>query len=167
TGTVSVAGYLDAESITVTLVAQAPDGETLEETLTLTTINPQCTARTNVNLYSGPTPQNQVVGTVESGQTVVVDARDQNGGWLRVQIGGGAHGWGERTQFTCADNFNVDDLQIDLNFPTPIPVPSDTPTSTSIPLRTPTPTVFVQIEVQPLATSPASDELPKTPVGAG
>ncbi|HLU10527.1 MAG TPA: FHA domain-containing protein, partial [Oceanobacillus sp.] len=130
TGTVSVAGYLDAESITVTLVAQAPDGETLEETLTLTTINPQCTARTNVNLYSGPTPQNQVVGTVESGQTVVVDARDQNGGWLRVQIAGGAHGWGERTQFTCADNFNVDDLQIDLNFPTPIPVPSDTPTST-------------------------------------
>lgn len=167
TGTVSVAGYLDAESITVTLVAQAPDGETLEETLTLTTINPQCTARTNVNLYSGPTPQNQVVGTVESGQTVVVDARDQNGGWLRVQIAGGAHGWGERTQFTCADNFNVDDLQIDLNFPTPIPVPSDTPTSTSIPLRTPTPTIFVQIEVQPLATSPASDELPKTPVGAG
>ena len=175
TGTVSVVGYLDAESAAVTLLAQSADGEMLQETLTLTTIDPQCTARASVNLRNGPTPQNQVVSTVDSGQTVVADARDQNGGWLRVQIGGGAHGWGERTEFTCADNFNVDDLQIDLNFPTPIPVPTNTATSTATPVRTPTPsptptgTVFVQIEVQPLAvTSEAeADELPKTPPGTG
>ena len=180
TGTVSVVGHLDAESATVTLLAQAEDGQMLQEPLTLLAIDPQCTARAAVNLRNGPTPQNQVVSTIESGQTVVVDARDQNAGWLRVQIAGGAHGWGERAEFTCADNFNVDDLQIDLNFPTPIPVPTDTPTSTPTATRTPVPTiarptptgtatVFVQIQVQPLASPPASeaDDLPKTPPGTG
>jgi uncharacterized protein YgiM (DUF1202 family) len=161
-------------------MAEAADGQQLQEMMTLTAIDPQCTASATVSLYNGPTVQNQVVGTVESGQTVVVDARDQNGGWLRVQIGGGAHGWGERAAFTCADFFNVDDLQIDLNYPTPIPVPTNTPTSTptptptatltsSLPTQTPTATVFVQINVQPLATVPASpaDDAPKTPPGPG
>jgi uncharacterized protein YgiM (DUF1202 family) len=150
----------------------------------LTAIDPLCTARTEVTLRNGPTPLNEIVGTVESGQIVVVDAREQNGGWLRVQISGGGHGWGERTAFTCADTFNVDDLQIELNFPTPIPTSTHTPTSTPTPSRTPAPTntrpaptatgtatatVFVQIDVQPLAITPASesDDLPKTPPGTG
>jgi hypothetical protein len=181
TGTVSVVGRLNEDVTTVTLLAQDENGQTLQEPLTIAAINPQCTADEEVSLRNGATPQNQVISTLPEGETVVVDARDQDGGWLRVQIAGGAHGWGERDSFTCANTFNVDDLQIDLNFPTPIPAPTETPTAEETePVApassraTPTPTVFVQIFVQPPVTPFATvtpggsaDELPKTPPGAG
>jgi hypothetical protein len=182
TGTVSVVGRLNEDVTTVTLLAQDENGQTLQEPLTIAAINPQCTADEEVSLRNGATPQNQVISTLPEGETVVVDARDQDGGWLRVQIGGGAHGWGERDSFTCANTFNTDDLQIDLNFPTPIPAPTETPTAeetesvtpASSSRATPTPTVFVQIFVQPPVTPFATvtpggsaDELPKTPPGTG
>lgn len=184
TGTVSVVGRLNADVTTVMLLAQDENGQTLQEALTLAAINPQCTVDGEVSLRNGPTPLNQVVSTLPSSEIVVVDARDQNGGWLRVQIAGGAHGWGERAAFTCASTFNLDDLQIDLNFPTPIPAPTETPTpiatptaqptSTSRVTPTPTPTVFVQIFVQPQVTpfDPAApttnpNELPKSTPGSG
>jgi uncharacterized protein YraI len=176
TATVSVVGHL-TEDVTVTLVAQSADGQTLQQPLTLTTIDPECTATTDVSLRNGPTPQNQVIGTIPAGETRVVDARDQNGSWLRVRISDDAHGWGERASFICADTFNVDDLQIDLNFPTAIPVPTELPTASASATRRPgataTPTIFVEINVQPIGTplagtsAPESDELPKTPAFGG
>lgn len=186
-GTVGVIGRLTLDTATVTLVAQDNNGQTLQEPLALMAIDPQCTAQRDVALRNGPTEQNQTVGTVASGQIVIVDARDQGGSWLRVQLTGGAHGWGERAAFTCSTAFNPDDLQIDLSYPTPIPTatptpptptltptPTDSATAATAATRTsratPTPTVFVQIFVQPLvtplgtATPVSSSDLPKTPI---
>jgi hypothetical protein len=172
TGSVSVVGLLTADQTTVTLLAQDDHGQTLQESLTLTTVDPQCSAQSDVSVRNGPTVQHQVVGTVPSGQIVVVDARDEGSAWLRVQLAGGAHGWGERSSFTCANTFNPEDLQVDLNFPpppptsTPTPTPVATATRTSTARATPTPTVFVQIFVQPLvtplATATESGALPKS-----
>lgn len=182
-GSVNVVGRLTADQTTVTLLAQDDNGQTLQQILTLTAIDPQCTAQRDISLHSGPTLENQVISTVTSGQIIVVDARNQGSDWLRVQIVGGAHGWGERSAFACANTFNPDDLQIDLNFPTPIPTSTPTTTLTPTPTQalsttsaapattlrpppiagirpsitpTPSPTVFVGIvvpQVTPFATA--------------
>ena len=178
TGSISVTGMLTGDQTTVTLIANDAFGQTLQEPLTLMTIDPQCSAQSDVSVRNGPSAQHQVVGTIPSGQIVVVDARDEGSNWLRVQLAGGAHGWGERLSFACANTFNPDDLQIDVNFPPPPPTATPTPTMTATALAatpsrtstvraTPTPTVFVRIFVQPLVTpfatqTPVDDVSPKT-----
>ncbi|MFN8565127.1 MAG: SH3 domain-containing protein [Anaerolineae bacterium] len=96
--------------LSLMLMAQNAD-TTVQQPLTIETIPPQCTAsRADASLRASPDASDQVVATIPQGTTVVVDAQDAQGQWLRVQLSGGAHGWGERTAFTCADTFSVDDL---------------------------------------------------------
>jgi hypothetical protein len=104
---------------------------------------------------------------------VTVDAQDALGQWLRVQLAGGAHGWGERTAFTCAANFSVDDLYKELIVPTAPPAFTLVPTlSTAV---TPTPSQADATPTQSLATptvprpttAPTSTRtrVPSTPAG--
>jgi len=122
------------EPITLTLYAQDAFGNTLEQTLIINVMNPECRpASAAVPLRFGPDMGHQVVGTVPADTTVVVDAQDASGQWLRVSgLTGGLTGWGRRTDFTCNPNFNVDDLRKELN------VPSVPPTSTLPPPPSPT-----------------------------
>jgi hypothetical protein len=127
--------------LTVTLTAQN-ENESVQQPLTLEVIAPQCTpSGADVPLRAAPDTREQVVGTVTSGQTVTVDAQDTSGQWLRVQLSGGAHGWGERTGFTCADTFSIDDLYKELIVPTAQPqftiVPAMTPLAPPTPIATP------------------------------
>ncbi|HVU13376.1 MAG TPA: SH3 domain-containing protein, partial [Phototrophicaceae bacterium] len=106
---VSVAGIPTAP-LTITLTAQNSD-TSAQQQLTVPMITPQCTAvGGDAALHASPNASDQIVATIPQGTIVVVDAQDAQSQWLRVQLAGGAHGWGERTNFTCADNFSVDDL---------------------------------------------------------
>lgn len=108
-GSLTLAGIATAP-ITVTLYAEGGDS-TLNQTFALDMIAPQCTAQAaDVPLRALPDASGQVVATIPRGTTVVVDAQDPFGRWLRVQLSGGARGWGERTALVCADNFSPDDL---------------------------------------------------------
>jgi hypothetical protein len=132
------------EPITLTLRAQDAFGNTLTQALTINVMNPECRpASAAVSLHFGPDVAHQVVGTVPVDSTVVVDAQDASGQWLRVSgLSGGLNGWGKRTDFSCTPNFNVEDLRKELNVPPPpptiTPLPSPTATSTPTPPITPT-----------------------------
>ena len=97
-----------------------------------------------------------MVATIPEGTTVVVDAQDAQSQWLRVQLSGGAHGWGERTAFTCADNFSVDDLYKELIVPTAQPEFTIVPTLiTATEPRRPTagrPTLPASLTTAPTST---------------
>ncbi len=127
------------EPITLTLHAQDALGNTIEQTLTINIMNPECRPATAaVSLHFGPDVAHQVVGTVPADTTVVVDAQDASGQWLRVSgLSGGLNGWGKRTDFTCNDNFNVEDLRKELNVPPPPPTITPLPAPTSTPSPTP------------------------------
>lgn len=121
------------EPVRLALLAHDAAGGALAQTLTVSVVNPVCAANGPAELRAGPDLAHQVVGTVPGGVTVVVDARDAGGRWLRVpDLGGGLAGWGLRDQFACAD-FNANDLRVELNVP-----PTPTPTSTRTPTPTPT-----------------------------
>jgi hypothetical protein len=122
-------------AVTFTLMATNEDTSS-EQQLQVEMITPQCTADGgDVSLRASPDTADQVVATIPAGTTIVVDAQDALGQWLRVQLPGGAHGWGERTAFTCADNFSVDDLYKELIVATARPDFTIVPTlATGIPL---------------------------------
>ncbi len=153
TASVSVVGIPRAP-LTLVLTAQNAD-TSIQQQLVVEMISPQCTATSGaVSLRASPDVTDQIVATIPDATTVVVDAQDALGQWLRVQLSGGAHGWGERTAFTCADTFSVDDLYKELIVPTARPeftlvpslapsavataAPTSAPTGTALPTGIPT-----------------------------
>lgn len=138
-GTISDLVGIPIESITITLFAQDEVGNTLTEAIALEMVTPECAPFTeSVTLYAGPDERQQVVGTVPAGASIVVDAQDESGQWLRGQLTGGVSGWGARSEFACAATFNVDDLRKEVNVPmlptlTLTPAPPATPSATAAP----------------------------------
>ena len=131
-GTLTVNAYVISpeQEMLVTLIAQDADGRTVQQSLALPVGDPLCTPAADVSLYNAPFAGAQVISTVPAGTPVVVDARNQDGSWLRVRLGG-FRGWGEATAFTCSSAFAINALQPD---PT-IPQASPTPAATVCPLR--------------------------------
>ncbi|MCB9453148.1 MAG: FHA domain-containing protein [Anaerolineaceae bacterium] len=133
---------------TLTLTAHDEAGNTLQQTIDIQVVNPECgPVNGSVTLYAGPDPRHQVVSTVSSGTMVVVNAQDSSGQWLRVEVPGGNTGWGLRTDFVCADNFDPNDLYKEVNLPT-VPPPTYTPT----PTHTATPTMTATLTATPTLT---------------
>ncbi|MBC7815124.1 MAG: FHA domain-containing protein [Burkholderiales bacterium] len=142
-GTISEIVGVPQNPFSITLIAEDEIGNTLEQSITIDVVNPECIpAGESVILRAGPDAAHQVVGTLNPGARVVVDAQDAGRRWLRVQLSGGVTGWGQRAEFACAPNFNVDNLQIAVNvLPAPTAViPTATLTSTLTATATPTPT---------------------------
>ncbi len=146
-GAAEVAG-IPRDPLTVRLVAQDEVGNIHEETRTINVINPECAASTtDVTIYAGPDVRHQVIGTIFAGTSVVVNAQDVSGQWLRVLLPGEQSGWAHMAQLTCLDMFNIADLFKESNVPllppspTPIPtlVPTAVPPITSTPAPSPTP----------------------------
>ncbi len=139
---------MTADPLTITLIAQGADNtSTLEQTVGLEVIDPQCTtASGGITLYDGPSTTAQVIGTVPNGGFVTVNAQDPSGSWLRVVLSGGVPGWGQLSAFRCAVTFNTNDLYRELIVPTAVlpatipPTSTGTPTATLRPTRTPRPT---------------------------
>lgn len=153
-GTVSGIVGIPAGPFTLTLRAEDEAGHVREQRLDIGVINPECLpAGQSITLRAGPDARHQVIGTVPSATIVVVDAQDSSGQWLRAQLPGSLSGWGQRTEFVCAQNFNVDDLYKELNVPTPIP-----PTTTTAPTLTlpPTGTVIRPPTLAPSAPTPTA-----------
>lgn len=156
---------IPAGPFSLTLTAQDEVGNTLQQSIDIQIINPECSpASDNVTLYAGPDPRHQVVSTVPVGTMVVVNAQDSDGQWLRTEIPGGNTGWGLRTDFVCADTFDPNNLYKEVNLPT-VPPPTATPTpthtptptltATSTPTLTPTPTVTPSRTPRPTLTATA------------
>lgn len=140
-GSLSVDGIpVTDDPLTVTLIAQSAAGESVEQTLTLDVIDPQCAANADVTLYANPNTGAQVVSTIRGATTVIVNAQDPSGQWLRVELPGGVPGWGQRSGFVCADSFIVDDLFTELIVPTAVLPATVAPTNTGTITVTPSPT---------------------------
>ncbi len=143
----------------LTLYAEDEVGNMNQQTLEIPVINPECVPAGNaVTLYAGPDVRHQVVSTVTAGAFVVVDARDTSGNWVRVQLPGGLHGWGQVSEFTCAQNFAVSNLYTEVVVPT-VPPPTITPTATATfppPTATPTPSQTAHPVTTPTTTATAS-----------
>lgn len=145
-GTITGVVGIPAGTFTLTLYSEDEVGNTRETPLDMPVINPEChPAGALVTLYAGPDARHQVVGTVPQEAFVVVDAQDSSGQWLRAQLPGGLSGWGVRSEFSCAPNFNVADLLKELTVPTlppasATPIPSNTAPPTVPPTRSPTTT---------------------------
>lgn len=149
---------IPVETFTVSLVAEDEVGNTVLSTRTVNVINAECTSLASpVTLYFGPNDLHQVVGTVPPEVKVVVEAQDDSGQWLRVQLTGGATGWGQRAAFVCAETFNVNDLRKEVEVPPP-PTLTPVPTATFTPPPSPTPT-----SVPPTVTLTSSPEATVTP----
>lgn len=123
------------EPIELILSAQSANADTLTQSYAIPVIDPECTAReTNTPIYLGPAITHQVIGSASPAAPLVVDGTTQARDWLRVGLGGGATGWGQRAAFTCADTFNPDDLRVEANIPvTPTPLPTLPPPTTPLP----------------------------------
>ncbi len=143
------------QSLHLILYAEDSAGNQQQQALDVPVINPECLpAGPPVTLYNGPDVRYQVVGTVPAGATVVVDAQDGSGQWLRARLQGGLSGWGIRSEFACAQTFNTADLVKELNAPTLppatlTPIPSLTPTNrpaTAKPAATLTPSASSQAQ---------------------
>ncbi|MBK8026882.1 MAG: FHA domain-containing protein [Chloroflexi bacterium] len=164
TGSLTVAGIPTAP-VTAVLFAEGDESQ-LETRLPVEVIAPQCSPLTaDVPLRSLPDASGQVVGTIPRGTTVVVDAQDALGQWLRVQLSGGAHGWGERSAMSCADTFSPDDLIKELvNLPPTLTLPMP-PTATR-PTVVPTAgSGSFGAQVAPAQTTSAPLTPPPTPSG--
>jgi hypothetical protein len=159
--------------LNLTLVALNEDG-VAQQQLNVEMISPQCNASEgDASLRASPNATDQVVATIPLGTTVVVDAQDVSGQWLRIQLPGGAHGWGQRSTFTCASTFSVDDLYKELNVPTPAPQFTIVPTlntavaptrSAPAPTTAPTQAVTVSISTVASPTRTATATRTRTPV---
>ncbi|HYO88656.1 MAG TPA: FHA domain-containing protein [Candidatus Limnocylindrales bacterium] len=142
-GTLTLNAYVISpeQQILVTLFAQDASGSTVQQSLALTVADPLCTPVASTSLYAAPDRTAQVMSTVPAGTPVAVDARNSDGTWLRVRLGG-VRSWGEASDFTCADTFRIDDLQPDptVRQATSTPAASPTASASATPLAQITPT---------------------------
>ncbi len=154
-GTISQLAGIPSDTLHVILSAQDEVGNTRDQTYDVPVIDPECVpAGQTVTLYAGPDVRYQVVGTVPSGAIVVVNAQDGSGQWLRARLEGDLSGWGVRSEFSCAQTFNVGDLVKELNVPT-LPPPTETPTPTMTPTPTLT-TTFAPLLATPIKATPTA-----------
>jgi FHA domain-containing protein len=132
---------IPSDTLHLTLSAEDEAGNMRDQTYDVPVIDPECLpVGQSVTLYAGPDVRYQVVGTVPSGAFVVVDAQDGSGQWLRARLPGSLSGWGVRSEFSCAQTFNVGDLVKELNVST-LPPATETLTPTTIPTATLAPTI--------------------------
>ncbi len=106
------------EDFSLTLLAENQDGsETLEQTIELNLLNPECTTTTeDFTLYAAPDASSNVISAVGAGAVLVVDRQDETGAWLRTERPGGVFAWGARTALDCI-GFNPASLRISVAAP--------------------------------------------------
>ncbi|MGB7338504.1 MAG: FHA domain-containing protein [Phototrophicaceae bacterium] len=125
-------GGIPTQPLELTLYAEDEAGTAIEETLIVPLIDPQCTALIDAELREGPDARYPQIATVPTGSTLVVLAQDAGAGWLRFQLPQDLRVWGIRSDFDCAENFDISDLRTEVDVPE---LPSVSPTL--IPTLTP------------------------------
>jgi PKD repeat protein/uncharacterized protein YraI len=121
-------------SATPTLVVQPTPGSS----------EPLATARTDLNIRSGPGTLYPILGILRSGQTASITGVSSDGGWWQIEFVGvaGGRGWLASTYVSAQNTGNVPVVQAP-PLPTATPVPQPTATATSQPAATPTATPVV------------------------
>lgn len=147
----AITGYA-AEPVNVLLTARDSQGNVVSQVVTLDVIDATCTTLRAVTLSDGPGTQFQQVSSVATDTPVVVVAQDQSSGWLRVGLPGNLSVWGPRDAFRCADNFNLNDLRVEVTLATATPVVTP---STAVPVDVPTATLT------PVASTAAPSPTPR------
>lgn len=138
THTLEGIGGIPTDSLDLTLTAESATGATAEVDLTVPLVTPQCTTLDEVTLHEGPDTRFQVVATVEADTTMTVLAQDAAASWLRLLLPEGEiRAWGDREQFACADNFELENLTIEFNVPE-LPATPATEPETGTPAPAPT-----------------------------
>lgn len=122
-GTLTGLAGIATDSFTLTLHAEDLLGNTLEQDVFVTVVNPECTPNADATLYALTDSTSNVVGTASAGTPLIVDRQDDTRAWLRFVLPGDVFGWAPRSAFTCASNFNPEDLRIEVVSPTPAPTP--------------------------------------------
>lgn len=117
-------GGIPGTPLELTLYAEDEAGTSIEQSLTVALIDPQCTSIGEVPVHEGPDGRYQQVATVPDATTIVILAQDADAGWLRLQLPGDIRGWGIRESFDCAENFDLSGLRTEVNIPDlPTPLP--------------------------------------------
>lgn len=139
----------------LTLYAEDEFGNSIEEPLSVMVVDPTCIPLDQtVILRDGPSDYNPQIALITEQMTVVVDARDQSGKWVRAQLSGGLRGWGAIDQLKCDERFDPADLRIELDVIAPPPTPTNTPVATVPPTTSPltasvTPTPILSLTPSP------------------
>jgi len=102
-----------SDSFSLTLIASDDNGNNIQAVIDVEVIDPTCTTIAETTIFELPNNLTNVVSTIPAETALIVTARDNTGGWLRVQLAGGNIGWGIRSEFTCDVIFNPDSLLID------------------------------------------------------
>lgn len=145
------------------LTAQDEVGNFFESVIAITTLDPECTPKTDFILNEGPDSLFPQAGDVVADVPVLVLGTDPSRQWMKVELANGDVGWGFNDNFICED-FNPSQLVVLPDAPilpsstptlpnTPTNIPTQTPTSSRTPLPSETPTVMRATSPPPTFTS--------------
>lgn len=109
-----------------------PEADTPTPTLTPTPA-PLALAGSTINVRGGPGVAYPVVGALDSGASVSIVGRTENGAWWQIDQGGGAIGWVANQVVETAGDTNSVAVITDVAPPPPTPTPSTPPTPTPPP----------------------------------
>ncbi len=133
------------------LSAQDEVGNFSQSSLSITTVDPECTPTQDVLLFEGPDSLFMQTAEAVADVPVIVDGINASGEWMRVELASGEVAWGFKASFVC-EGFDPSQLVIIEDVPilpsltptlpsTPTNEPTQTPTSSHTPLPSHTPTV--------------------------
>ncbi|MBC8170992.1 MAG: FHA domain-containing protein [Anaerolineae bacterium] len=139
----------------VTLNATTESGIPAQQTLNIALIDPICQPiNASASIYTLPSTTTNVLSTVPQGFDLVVNGRDSTAQWLRTIVPQtNIEGWANRNDFTCAPNFQIENLRsiiVDVVLPTsPVATTTIAPPLTVIPVVSRTPTQSIQVIPSP------------------
>ncbi|GEM_PF-1448690 len=154
------------------LSAQDEIGAFSEQTIVITTSDPECTPTQDFFLNEGPDSLFPQAGDVVVDVPVRVLGTDAARQWIQVELTNGDVGWGFNQNFVCED-FDPMRLNVIPDAPvlptamptlpdTPTSIPTQTPTSSRTPLPSETPTVMRVTTSPPLTSTIAPTASPSS-----
>lgn len=153
------------------LSAQDEVGNFSQSSLTITTVDPECTPTQDVLLFEGPDSLFMQTAEAVADVPVIVDGINASGEWIQVELASGEVAWGFKASFVC-EGFDPSQLVIIEDVPilpsltptlpsTPTNEPTQTPTSSNTPIPSHTPTA-VRVTSPPSTPTLSPTNIPPT-----
>jgi len=117
----------------IVLSAQDEIGAVVEQSIRITTIEPECTPMQDALLFAGPDSRFPQTEVAIRGVPVLAGGITSHRDWLKVELASGETAWGARASFAC-QGFDPNALNVIEDVPRlPTATPSITPSPTSLP----------------------------------